>query len=183
MQLEVEQKFRIADVADLQHRLAQQEVKLGEAVAQVDTYFLHPARDFRQTDEAFRLRQIGASNFLTYKGPKIDSHTKTRRELELPLASGVELFHLYVEMFEALGFGVGGVVRKYRRHGHWLGDGRGIDVAWDDVEGLGTFLELEAVVDEGELDAARRSICAFAESLGLHQAERRSYLELLQTSA
>ena len=59
-------------------------------VVQVDQYFAHPARDFAQTDEALRLRRVGKQNFITYKGSKIDATTKTRREIELPLAPGEE---------------------------------------------------------------------------------------------
>ena len=44
-----------------------------------------PCRDFAQTDEALRIRTVGDTSFVTYKGPKLDATTKTRRELELPL--------------------------------------------------------------------------------------------------
>ena len=85
MKLEVEQKFAVPDLGQLQTRLLELGAKAGEPQLQVDQYFAHPARDFAQTDEALRIRRIGQSNFVTYKGPKIDATTKTRRELELPL--------------------------------------------------------------------------------------------------
>ena len=54
----------------------------GEPAEQVDTYFSHPARDFAATDEALRIRSIDQENFVTYKGPKLDATTKTRREID-----------------------------------------------------------------------------------------------------
>src|SRR3954463_14585181 len=82
---EVEQKFRLADVQAAEAKLAQLGAQFDDSIEQVDRYFNHPACDFSQTDEALRLRQVGAENFITYKGPRVDATTKTRQELELPL--------------------------------------------------------------------------------------------------
>ena len=88
---EVEQKFRVDGFAEIETHLARLGAEIENPIEQVDTYFAHPQRDFAATDEALRIRQVGDENFVTYKGPKIDSQTKTRREIELPFASG-ELF-------------------------------------------------------------------------------------------
>lgn len=182
MQLEVEQKFRLDDPNVALARLATAGVTWSESERQVDTYFAHPSRDFRQTDEAFRLRRIGEQNFFTYKGPKIDAMTKTRRELEVPLVAGDKVALQYAQLVEALGFCVGGVVAKTRRHGQLTQDGWTIDVMWDEVDRLGTFLELEVVASAEQLAAARDAVLALATRLELTTAERRSYLELLQDS-
>ncbi len=79
MKLEVEQKYRVVHPAELRSRLVALGAKFAPAVRQVDAYFNHPARDFAQTDEAFRIRSIGDENYLTYKGPKLDRTVKTRR--------------------------------------------------------------------------------------------------------
>lgn len=180
MQLEVEMKFVVVDPAATRAQLEGADVKLGEPVRQVDTYFAHPARDFRQTDEAFRLRQVGEANYFTYKGPKIDQHTKTRPELEVPLVSGAASAVDYQRLLEALGFRVGGVVAKSRRSGHIEQNGYAIEVLWDSVDRLGSFVELEVLVPESELTPAREALVALAERLQLGGAERRSYLSLLE---
>ena len=59
MQWEVEQKFRIADLAAIKAKLMQLGASFAEPMNQIDWYFNHPSRDFAQTDEAFRLRQVG----------------------------------------------------------------------------------------------------------------------------
>ena len=90
------------------------EWRSGPAIGQSDRYFAHPSRDFARTDEALRIRTVGASSFVTYKGPKIDVTTKTRRELELPLDPGDADGSQFAELLTALGFTPVAVVRKQR---------------------------------------------------------------------
>jgi adenylate cyclase class 2 len=178
MQLEVELKFRVDDTAALLARLNELGISLHDAIEQIDTYFRHPARDFAVTDEAFRLRQIGDANFFTYKGPKLDAETKTRRELEVPLTPGAVAAD-YQQLLLALGFAVGGVVRKLRRRGECQVGGPSVEIAMDYVDGVGVFVELEIVADESERGAATAAIQTLAKDLRLAHAERRSYLELM----
>ena len=70
-------------------------------------------------------------------------------------------------------------VRKSRRKAAIAWQGRQVEASLDDVDGVGTFVEFELVVEESEVDAARACIQSLAQSLGLTQGERRSYLELL----
>jgi adenylate cyclase class 2 len=116
---------------------------------------------------------------VTYKGPKLDSATKTRRELELPLGSSEGNGTRFAELLEALGFQPVAVVRKQRRPFQIEWQGREVEGALDDVEGIGSFVELELQSDERDLDAARAVISALASELKLGLSERRSYLELL----
>lgn len=179
MQLEIEQKFAIEDQVAIAARLTRAGVVWSDPVRQVDTYFVHPARDFRRTDEAFRLRQVGDKNYFTYKGPKIDTTTKTRRELEVPLVDGADVAAQYQQLLEALGFQIGGIVAKSRRSGQLANAGRDIEIVWDDVDDLGAYLELEIVAPAEQLENARAAILGLARELSLGVAERRSYLELL----
>jgi adenylate cyclase class 2 len=57
--------------------------------------------------------------------------------------------------------------------------GRRVEGALDDVEGVGTFVELELRADEKSVDEARRAIATLAAELDLGPSERRSYLEML----
>ncbi len=179
MYLEVEQKFRVSDWTDLERRLVGLGAVIEEPVAQRDLYFAHPSRDFAQTDEALRIRRVGERNFVTYKGPKLDSTTKTRRELELPLASGDEAAARFAELLAALGFRLVREVRKQRRRAIVRWQGREIEAALDEVDGVGRFAELELQADEAEADTARALLASLAAELHLDRPERRSYLELL----
>jgi adenylate cyclase class 2 len=179
MKYEVEQKFPVTDMQALQQRLTALGAAIGEPQTEVDFYFAHPARDFAKTDEALRIRRIGPKNFITYKGPKIDATTKTRREIDLPLPDGEESARKWSSLVEALGFEPVGEVLKWRRKAkiHW--QIREIECSLDEVQGLGSFCELELLADEAGLDAAKTCIASLAAELGLKQSERRSYLEML----
>jgi len=180
MRWEVEQKFRLSAAEGIEARLAELGARFTHSIEQTDRYFNHPARDFAKTDEALRLRQVGATNFITYKGPRIDSTTKTRRELELPLPPGDEMNEQFAALLTALGFRPVGVVRKRRRKALLAWDGHDVEAAVDEVEGLGSFLELELSAEDADLEPAKQNLGSLAEHLGLAESERKSYLELLR---
>jgi adenylate cyclase, class 2 len=179
MQYEVEQKHRVDNKASLVARLARRGAALEAPVAQSDTYFAHPARDFAQTDEALRIRTSGNSSFVTYKGPKLDATTKTRHELEIPLhpddASGAG----FAELLAALSFIPVATVRKQRQKFQIRHNGRDVEGALDDVDDVGTFVELELMADDQALEESKHLIQELAAELQLGPSERRSYLELL----
>jgi adenylate cyclase class 2 len=56
---EVEQKYRVDDLAAVQERLCALGAAWDDEVQQVDRYFAHPCRNFSETDEALRIRQVG----------------------------------------------------------------------------------------------------------------------------
>jgi adenylate cyclase class 2 len=175
---EVELKFPLADPAAFRRRLVKSGARPGPTVDQSDLYFNHPLRDFAQTDEAFRVRMSDGRGFVTYKGPLVDSQTKTRREIEVPLA-GNDAGDKFSEILKLLGFRPVREVKKRRElyHLSWLG--RDFEVAIDDVADLGVFAEFETLADEGERAAATDAILALISQFQLSPPERRSYLSLL----
>ena len=50
----------------------------------------------------------GGRSFVTFKGPKLDTTTKTRREIELPLDSNDADGLKFAELLQSLGFTAGG---------------------------------------------------------------------------
>jgi adenylate cyclase, class 2 len=183
MKYEVEMKFPVADMAAFESRLGDLGTAISPAQAELDVYFAHPSRDFASTDEALRIRRKGRSNYITYKGPKIDATTKTRREIDLPLPADEESAQAWSSLLEALGFSAVAEVCKSRRKFHIIWQGQQIEGSLDRVEQLGDFAELELVVQPEGVDKARTCIASLAETLGLVRSERRSYLELLRDSA
>ncbi len=179
MHFEVEQKFAVADPAQLESRLAELGAVFDPPQWQVNAYYAPPQRDFAVTDEALRIRRVGNQNFVTYKGPKLDAATKTRREIEVPLESGEQAAADFGELLAALGFRLVAEVYKQRRRADLPWRGQEVEVALDQVERLGHFIELELPADSAHLDAARAAVASLAVKLGLAEGERRSYLELL----
>jgi adenylate cyclase class 2 len=177
--LEVEMKFPVTDFAHLRGKLTAWASAPQETLREEDHYFNAPDRDFAQTDEAFRLRSVGSSNFLTYKGPKRDHQTKTRTEIEVALAPGAETAESMSQLITRLGYRPVGVVTKTRQIFRAHRQGYNLEICLDEVKDLGRFVELEILAPGDRLDEARTVLQAAAAELGLTHSERRSYLELL----
>ena len=179
MPIEVEMKFPVAEWHTLERHLHELQGSVTEGHQEHDAYFNAPDRDFAETDEALRVRRRGLETFVTYKGPKQDADTKTRREIEVPLQVGEEPAACFVELLGCLGFRLAGNVYKVRRQCRLTWKGFALEVSLDEVQNLGDFVELEIVVDEDRVGGAISALKQIAESFGLENPERRSYLELL----
>jgi adenylate cyclase class 2 len=124
---------------------------------------------------------------LTWKGPRLDAVTKSRKELELPLAvAPATLAHSADQLnaiLLALGFTTAGVVRKTRRSTVVHFEGQAVTCCLDQVQGLPWYAELELLCAEADRQQATELLLRLAQILELHQSERRSYLELVQIAA
>ena len=179
MKYEVEQKFPVVDMAAFEAKLANFGATVSGPESEIDHYYAHPARDFAASDEALRVRRTDRSSYLTYKGPKVDTTTKTRREIDLELWPQEAQVQALERLLEALGFTPVAEVCKYRRKATICWQGRQIEAALDEVVDVGTFVELELIAEDDDVEPAKACIASLAEALGLSGSERRSYLELL----
>lgn len=179
---EVELKFPLAAGTRMAEKLQSIGARFAGKAWQDDLYFQHPQRDFRQTDEALRLRRDGDETCVTYKGPKVDGISKTRHEIEISLGSPEDLAS-FAALFAALGFIESAHVHKSRHRFHLERKGRAIEIALDEVEGLGQYLELECKAARAQIAATRGVLVELAGELGLTASEQRSYLELLAEKA
>jgi adenylate cyclase class 2 len=177
--LEVEVKYRVSDFCPIEERLRKWGARSIEDRDDNDDYFNAPHRDFAQSDEALRIRRIGSHNAITYKGPRTDKHTKTRVEIEVPIASGDEAAHDLARLLSSLGFRSTASVRKHRSVYEFSRDGFTVQACLDRVEEVGTYVELEIMAEDSRFEPARDVVLKCAAELGLSTMERRSYLELL----
>lgn len=176
--MEIEGKFRVANVEALRLRLAEIEAVELTTEQHTDTYLKHPIRDFRITDEALRMRCVDGLYWVTYKGPRREGHLKMRPEIELPLQPGTE--NEWFRIWQSLGFEQIASVAKSRQSYRVVANGQPVTVTIDMVEGIGCFTEIERIVQsEAELEAARADIDQVALRLGLDCVEKRSYLSMV----
>jgi adenylate cyclase class 2 len=180
--LEIEMKFPITDLVRLQAQLEAMKAHLDQVQHEEDHYFNAPDRDFARTDEALRLRRVGDSHVLTYKGPKQDAQAKIRTEIEVPLASEPEAAQRLTELLKHLGYRSVALLRKERTVYRLEYGGFPVQICLDQVEGVGPYVEVEIVAPESERDYASQTIQELARRLGLSGSERRSYLELWLTA-
>ncbi len=168
--LELEVKAALSD--DALERLRRLGLPSVDKQVQVDIYFRHPCVDFVATDEALRIRRIGDTTIVTYKGPRVSRDAKLREEHEV----GVVDFNEARAIFERLGFVEVAVVEKTRQR---FKRGR-MCIAVDDVTGLGRFVEVEILLED-QTEAAEDAVFEFLEEIGISRTSttRESYLELL----
>lgn len=176
--IEVEQKFRLIDVASFEALLQQCGAVEISNQQEVDTYLKHPARDFRATDEALRIRQVGDWAVVTYKGPRKPGPVKVRDELEIPVVQHTS--QEWLKIFNLLGFQTVADVCKTRRSFTLAHLDRRFNLTIDQVANVGIFAEIELLVqDQGEVKEAVQAIQDLAKHLKLTEPEQRSYLSMV----
>jgi len=172
--LEIEIKVKVPDLAPIRRELELVGALYSEHLTEQDMYYNAPHRDFGETDEALRLRRTSNGITLTYKGKREMFHgSKIRTEYNLSVESR-EIAH---DILINLSFIPVAEVNKERDY-YIFED---FSIALDDVLGLGTFVEIELLCEEGgnTIDPAHR-IASFAERIGVTgERIKESYLELV----
>lgn len=175
--IEVEVKARVKDFVSIRKKLVEIGAVKIKKEHQKDVYFNAPHKDFGETDEALRIREVpekGNKRFiLTYKGAKMDDVSKTRKEIEVDILGAKNM----ALILENLGFRSAATVKKDRDIYH-LQD---FIVTLDTVYHVGTFVEIEKEANEGEdTSKSLEDIFKIYSRLGIEEGfERRSYLELM----
>ena len=180
MSYEVELKYAVADKVKLLEKLRQFGLHFGDAVEEHDIFYQHPVKDYAATDECLRIRHRAGEYKITYKGPKVDRETKTRREIELPLTNDAKTAEQWDALLQAIGFRAVAELRKTRRTADLFYQGEKYVLTFDHIDGLDDFIELETITGQDRLDDARKHIQSLAATLGLSNPIQNSYLELTQ---
>ena len=172
--IEVEVKAKINSFKEMEEKLEKLGATKSKEEYQEDIYFQSPIVDFAKTDEALRVRTTNNNIFITYKGPKIDKDSKTRKEVEMNIESAEKA----KDIFEEIGFKQARTVRKNRQYYTY----ENFEISLDDVEGLSPYMEIEVGLDDGEdYSKAQDEIFKLFEKLGITEGfERTSYMELLE---
>jgi len=190
--IEVEIKVKISDPHLIRKKFDNNGVyKLS--LNHEDMYFNMPKglRDFKQTDEALRLRKSIEFNrdnkatsqkinyFITYKGKKIDKTTKTREEIEVKIDEIEDMKNL----LKLLGFREVFTVIKERELYDFMFNDTRIEALIDYIPILKQhFVEVELIAESYEnVEENKEILFQFLENFGIKKQEsvRMSYLELI----
>ncbi len=171
--LEIELKVRVPALGPLQAALLAKGARPGGRLHEHDIYYNAPHRDFSATDEALRVRYASGRAVVTYKGAKIkDLGLKAREELNTAVESG----EVTEQILLRLGFVKTAEVDKWRET-YKLDNAT---VSLDEVDGLGTFAEIEVIAEGDDRDGALATIGRIKKDLGISgEPILASYLELL----
>jgi len=191
--IEVEIKVKISDPNQVKKRFEENKGVYKISLHHEDTYFNMPKglRDFKQTDEALRLRKSIEYNkdkeamvqkinyFITYKGKKIDQTTKTREEIEVKINKIEDMKNL----LKLLGFREVFTVVKERELYEFLFKDVRIEALIDYLPILKQhFVEVELMTESYEdIKKSKNILFQFLEKFDVKKEEsiRKSYLELI----
>jgi len=191
--IEVEIKVKILDPNILRKKFEDINGVYKLSLHHEDIYFNMPngLRDFKQTDEALRLRKSIEFNrenkamiqkinyFITYKGKKIDKTTKTREEIEVKINEIENMKNL----LKLLGFREVFTVIKERELYDFKFKNRKIEALIDYIPILEQhFVEVELITESYDNVVENKEILfQFLENFGIKKQEsiRKSYLELI----
>ncbi len=178
--IEVEVKIPLFRRSQTEQSLMKLGFAPGDLIRESDCYYNSDLHDFMESDEALRIRisenltGLSSRAELTYKGPKLDTVSMTRKELETEISSP-QTCRL---ILEALGYRPFFPVNKLRQYYHR----DTVTACVDQVEGLGSFLELEILAEEeSERAEALKKIETILDDLDLSLSESTtlSYLCML----
>ena len=191
--IEIEIKVKISDPNLIRKKFDNIKGVYKLSLHHEDYYFNMPKglRDFKQTDEALRLRKSIEFNrdynamaqkinyFITYKGKKIDKTTKTREEIEVKINEIEEMKNL----LKLLGFREVFTVIKERELHEFLFKAVRIEALIDYLPILKQhFVEVELMTESFEdIEKSKKLLFQFLEKFGIKKEEsiRKSYLELI----
>ena len=160
---EIEIKFLVDDLRELERRLAAMKFKCETpSTHEVNTLYDLPGQKLRRKGELLRLRKFGEKWKLTHKGKGALGRHKSREELETGVADGKTMDR----MLRALGFSPNFVYEKFRSE-------------WSDGEGH-VVLDRTPIGNLAEIEGKSRWIDRTARALGVGSKQyiTKSYAEL-----
>lgn len=167
--LEIETKARLVEREAVMQKLESLGCVLGEPKTQDDTVFAAKTatlEEFLSNDVFLRIRiQDGQKVVLTAKKPVRKSAEVLVKHEHETVVESAEQTRAILELM-----GLVPVVRtvKVRRTGH-VGT---YEVCIDDIEGLGSFIELEVMGDAENAERVQAEMGEFLASLGINASER-----------
>lgn len=185
--LEIELKAWASDLEAVRARLEE----LGKTpkrrpVVKEDVYYCAPDVDPRTADplrdRIIRLRKDEGEATLTAKRKRIEYGVETNDEIEVAVGDAAAAERL----IDYLGYRPFVKKRKETRAYEWS---KGVVVELNRIEGLGDFVEVEALAEDGaspaEVEEKRAAVRAVLGALGIaaERIEPRPYMDLLRSRA
>lgn len=171
---EIEVKAKVTNLSVLKKKLDKLGIKLSPPITQRDLVYFPKdlVSDFTNMDKrgkrtkapALRIREQGKKIIFTYKIPVSNNLDK------LEFESGIDNPEAMASICEQLGFVLHVRVNKIRRKASF----NGYEICLDEVEELGTFIEVEKMSDEpGEV--IQKELWEFLKTLGIKEEDRQLY--------
>lgn len=162
---EIEVKAKIADKEAVKKQLENLGCVFSEPVRQEDAIYSDPAipfEVFKPDINLLRIRKENGKIIFTLKRPQINEQDALEHETEIKNAVEMEA------AIKLLGFEKMVEVRKTRQTAKY----KNYTICLDEVEGLGSFVEVETFSDDGDPEKIQEEIFKFLLSLGVKPEDR-----------
>ncbi len=166
MRKEIEVKAKLNNAEDVINKLKELGCVLSESVSQHDTIFVDDNYgvfdEFQPDKNLLRIRETGSKFVLTLKQPKSNEQDAIEHETEIQDASEMKEILQHMGLHEAV------QVHKMRRKTHY----NDWEICLDEVEGLGSFIEVEKIADDPNIESVQNELFDFLKSLGIKPENR-----------
>jgi adenylate cyclase class 2 len=162
---EVEIKVKVQSLDDLHSKLVKLGFVFDEPVVQKDVIFINILDgwpEFNPNRIALRIREENNKILFTFKRSVANELDKIERETEIGDASKMRDIILF------LGFTEISKVNKKRI----TAEKNDISICLDEVENLGSFIEIEKLTDGKASEKVQQELMDFLNSLGIESSER-----------
>lgn len=137
---EIELKFKVDDMNDLLAKLRDMDCEVSEILSQNDTIYVSDLNHVESVEGSIWLRVRKENEKVELNLKKQSAKIQESKEIEFEVSS----YEKANQLLETLGYQKWVVVNKKRRYSHYLN----YNLCIDEVERLGSFLEIELLVDE-----------------------------------
>lgn len=161
---EIEVKAHLRDEQKVLESLKQLGVELSAPIVQKDRVYFPKDVAFGQGIKvpALRIRQQDGTYIFNYKIPDKSNLDKIEHESEVTEPEAI------ASICEALGFDLRVKMNKVRRKGNY----QNYEICLDQVEYLGSYIEVERLVEEGDSEQIQQELTEFLLSLGVEKEDQ-----------
>ena len=162
---EIQIKLPVDNLDKIRKKLKDLKIEKSETKWQQDIYFEAPNWSLPKANEIMRIRHEEGKYILTYKGPSKGKEIRTKSKIEFQINPDLK------DVLEKIGYKK--ILQINKKREEYLFDG--IEIALDEVESLGEFVELgtENPKHEKKINKLIRKL-----ELDLKSATQKSYFEL-----
>jgi len=166
---EVERRYKVkeSDLPEIRTKLSRLGFEQAYVQHQADEYFTSRHKDFIASEECLRIRSVDSATILTWKPPTTDEMRIApefwKQELEFPVDASPEMVRQFLVALDFISYTVVDKVRNTYR------DQSGVEVSIDQVDRLGTFIEIE--IKSMDVEQARQDLVQVAKELTLDDGD------------
>lgn len=162
---EIEVKARVRDKEAFLAALKERGIELGEPIEQRDIVFAEDIsrfKEFTPNVNFLRIRNQNGQHLFTLKRSEVNETESTEHETEVSKPEEV------IAIIKLLGFEEAVRIHKVRRKAKY----QDFEICLDDIEHLGLFVEVEKLVESGDIEAIQNELFSFLETLGISRADQ-----------